>query len=100
MDFTIEQTEEIEQLSGLNYTINQIAMYLDLSPEDLQAEFENPESDFRYHFDRGRLISQAKIDMQTQKSAEGGSLSAAQTLENIRRSRHFENLRNQMLYGH
>lgn len=100
MDFTNEQIQEIEKLAGLNYTIKQIAMYLDISAAKLQKEFEDIESLFRYHYDRGRLISQAKIDMQTQQSAENGNLTAAQTLEKIRQARHFENIRDQLINGY
>lgn len=99
MDFTEDQINEIEKLAGLNYTVKQIAMYLDIPPGDLQEQFDDPDSDFRYHFDRGRLIAQAKIDMQTQQSAENGNLTAAQTLEKIRQARHFETMRDKLLYG-
>ena len=100
MDFTEDQIEAIERLAGVNYTVDQIAMYLDVPPGDLQEQFDDEDSDFRFHYDRGKLIAQAKIDMQTQGSAEKGNLTAAQTLEKIRQSRHFENMRDKMLYGH
>lgn len=78
MKFTEEQIEEIESLAGLNYTVKQIAMYLDISPVDIQEEFEDPESEFRYHFDRGQLVAQATIDKANLESAKKGNITAIQ----------------------
>ncbi|MDD4375074.1 MAG: hypothetical protein PHG67_14275 [Bacteroidales bacterium] len=99
MTFTDEQIKEIENLAGINYTVRQIAMYFDISAAMLQREYENPDSIFRYHYDRGRLVSQAKIDMALQESAEKQSLSAIQQLERVRQNRRFENQRDQLIYG-
>ncbi len=96
MELTTEQYKEIEQLASLNYTVRQIAMYLDVKLSMLQKEFEDKKSKFRYHYDRGRLISQAKIDMQINKAAEDGNMTAMQQFEKIRKARHFENMRNQL----
>ncbi len=96
MNFTNEQIEEIENLAGINYTVKQIAMYFDIPVNELQKQFDNKESVFRYHYDRGRLISQAKVDMDLLTSAQGGNMTAKQQFEKIRQTRHFENLRDQM----
>lgn len=98
MTFNDEQIEEIENLAGINYTVRQIAMYLNINCNDLQKEFDDKESKFRYHFDRGCLISQAQIDMQLLKSAKDGNLTANQQFERIRQQRHFENIRDQLIY--
>jgi len=99
MTFNQEQIETIENLAGLNYTVKKIAMYLDVPVRELQHEFENTDSEFRYHFDRGRLISQADIDQKALESAKGGNMTAMQHFEKIRQARHFENMRDQMIYG-
>jgi len=99
MQFTDKQITEIEKLAGLNYTVKQIAMYLDVDATKLQNEFENKQSEFRYHYDRGKLITQAKIDMQLNESAEKGNMTAMQQYEKIRTARHFENIRDQLLNG-
>lgn len=99
MDLTPEQIEEIEMLAGINYTVRKIAMYLDIPPKELQKEFENKESIFRYHYDRGKLISQAQIDMANMQRAKGGNQTAIQQFEKIRQNRHFETMRDQLLYG-
>lgn len=100
MDFTDEQIESIEKLAGLNYTIKQIAIYLDIDSKYLHSEFGDKESKFRYHFDRGRLIAQADIDQKLLDSAKGGNMTAMQQFEKIRQARYFENMRDQLIYGH
>lgn len=99
MDFTEEQTEIIENLAGLNYTVKQIAMYLDVDHRKLQQEFDDVESTFRYHYNRGKLIAQADIDMKLQDAAKGSNLTAMQQYEKIRIARHFENMRDKLVYG-
>lgn len=99
MTFTEEQIETIEKVAGLNYTVKQIAMYLDVPLLELQHEFDDKDSEFRYHFDRGRLISQTEIDIAVIDSAKGGNMTSRQQFEKIRQSRHFENMRDQLIYG-
>ena len=72
MEFTDSQKSEIEVLAALNYTIKQIALYLDVPAKDLYKEFENEESEFRYHYERGKLSAQLKIDKANFKLAETG----------------------------
>lgn len=78
MKFTDEQIKEIESLAGINYSVKQIAMYFDMDQKELQSEFENTESEFRYHYDRGQLIAQAEIDKATLESAKKGNITAQQ----------------------
>jgi len=78
MKFTDEQIEEIESLAAINYTVKQIAMYLDIPVRDLLSEYENPDSDFCYHFERGRLIALAMIDKANLESAKSGNITAMQ----------------------
>lgn len=99
MTFTEDQTKQIEDLAGMNYTVKQIAMYLDVDHRWLQREFEDHESEFRYRYNRGRLIAQADIDMKLLESAKGSNLTAMQQFEKIRQARHFENMRDQLVYG-
>lgn len=99
MDFTTEQIESIEKLAGLNYTIKQIALYLDIDPTILYREYVDKNSVFRYRFDRGRLIAQADVDQKLLTNAKNGNLTAMQQFEKIRIARHFENMRDQMING-
>ncbi len=96
MEQLTEHYEDVEKLASLNYTVRQIALYLDIDISSLQREFEDKSSKFTHHYTRGKLISQAKIDMEINKSAEGGNMTAMQHFEKIRKARHFENMRNQL----
>ena len=99
MDFTPEQIENIELLAGINYTVTQIAMYLDIPAGELYRQFGQKDSTFRHHYDRGKLLGQAKVDMDLLKSAQGGNMTAKQQFEKVRQTRHFENMRDQKIYG-
>ena len=99
MDFTPEQIEEIESLAGINYTVKQIAMYLNIPAGELYRQFEIKDSILRYHYDRGKLLSQAQVDMALLSSAKGSNQTAVQQLERVRQSRHFENMRDKVIYG-
>jgi len=78
MDFSAEQIHEIENLSGLNYSVRKIAMYLDIPVRELEKEYENLESKFRYHYERGQLLNQALIDNKLVENAKGGNITATQ----------------------
>jgi len=99
MIFTQEQIDSIEKLAGLNYTFKQIAMYLDVPFKDLLDEYEDKESEFRYRYDRGKLLSQADVDQGTLDSAKGGNVTAIQQFEKTKQTRHFENIRDLLIYG-
>ena len=99
MQLTEEQFQIVEKLASLNYTVKQIAMYLDVNATQLQHQFADNESKFRYHYERGKLITQAKIDMQLNDAAMKGNMTAIQQYEKVKNAREFENLKQQMLNG-
>lgn len=99
MTFTDEQKQTIEDLAGLNYTIKHIAMYLDINVSIFYQDYNDQESEFRYHYDRGKLLSQADIDMQSLQAAKEGNMTAMQQFEKVRKARHFENERDRILNG-
>lgn len=96
MEFTAEQLETIESLAGINYTIRQIAMYFDVTPQLLYNEYEDKESEFAYHFDRGRLMASADVDMQLLKDAKSGNLTAAAMFKKAEKSSRINNLKAQL----
>lgn len=95
----VEQTEEVEKLAGLNYTPEEIAMYLDVNKNEFLQEFNTANSRVKYHFERGKLIAKAEIDMQSLQSAKGGNITAAQRLDKIRDKANFEFLKQQIING-
>jgi hypothetical protein len=96
MVFTPEQLENIELLAGINYTIRQIAMYFDISVQLLHNEYKDKESEFAYHFDRGRLMATADVDMQLLKDAKDGNLTAAAMFKKSEKESRINNLKNEL----
>lgn len=78
MTFTEKQHNAIESLAAANYTIKQVAMYLLIPVDTLRKEYYKPDSEFRFHYDRGQLIAQTQIDMSTLESAKKGNITAQQ----------------------
>lgn len=93
MEFTPQQINDIERLAGAGYTIHKVAMYLDVPPRDLLAEYANEESVFRYHYDRGVVLSEAAVALKLQESAEKGNITAIQQMDAIRLEQRKRNLR-------
>ena len=88
LDFTEEQYQEVEELSGINYTVKQIAVYFNVKPAMLQREFESHNSSFRFHYDRGRLIANASIETKNMKNATEGNTTSIQIFKkNFKQSR-------------
>ncbi|MEI6061154.1 MAG: hypothetical protein WCR72_10620 [Bacteroidota bacterium] len=96
MEFTPEQIEIIENLAGINYTIRQLAMYLDLSEALLYTEYANKDSLLAYHYDRGKLIASADIDMSLLKDAKNGNLTAAAMFKKSEKATRINNLKNEL----
>ena len=93
MEFTPQQINDIERLAGAGYTIHKVAMYLDVPARELLAEYANEESAFRYHYDRGVVLSEAAVALKLQESAEKGNVTAIQQMEAIRLEQRKRNLR-------
>ena len=96
MEFTPEQFETIESLAGINYTIRQIAMYFGISAQLLYNEYEDKESEFTYHFDRGVLMASADVDMKLLSAAKEGNLTAAAMFKKAEKESRINNLKNEL----
>ena len=96
MEFTEEQLEIIENLAGINYTVRQIAMYFDISLQQLYLEYENKESEFAYHFDRGKLMANADVDMKLLQDARAGNLTAAAMFKKAEKASRITNLKTEL----
>ncbi len=93
MELTPAQFKEIEQLAAVNYSVKQIAMYLDVDLKAFQKEFSNPDSKIRYHYDRGLLVTQAEIDKANLKRARDGNLTSIQQWKKDANHQKLENLK-------
>ncbi|MEI7723467.1 MAG: hypothetical protein WCK09_00325 [Bacteroidota bacterium] len=98
MELTPAQYKEIEKLAAVNYSVKQIAMYLDVDPKAFQKEFSNLESKVRYHYDRGLLVTQAELDMANLKRAKDGNMTSIQQWKKDANSQKLDNLKKQVFF--
>ena len=100
MELTDEQKRKIEIISGLGYPMKKIAYYLDVSPAILQREFENEESEFRYHYDRGAIMAEIDGEIGLLDKATQGSVTAVQILAKNMMDRNMKEFKDKLLNGH
>ena len=77
MILTKEQLTEIENFAGLNYSIDQIAVIMQIDKLSFALLFENPASDAFLAYERGKLLATSKIRQNIVDSAKS-SITAAQ----------------------
>ncbi|MCX6270502.1 MAG: hypothetical protein NTU44_04640 [Bacteroidetes bacterium] len=99
MNFSEEQKRKIETLAGIAYTVEKIAMYMNIDPFELELEYENPDSEFRYHYDRGILMKEAERELSLSENARNGSITAIQMLERRIDQRKIEDFKQKLLHG-
>ncbi len=98
MQLSPEQYNDIEQLAAINYSISQISMYLDIDYNQFHQAFNEPDSPIRYHYDRGKLITQAEIDKANLKRAKDGNMTSIQQWKKDANFQNLENLKKQVFY--
>lgn len=98
MELTPSQYKEIETLSAINYSVKQIAMYLDVDHKQFARAFYDMESKVRYHYERGRLVAQAEIDKANLKRAKDGNLTSIQQWKKDSTYHRIDNLKKQTFY--
>lgn len=97
--FTDEQLKELEDLSALNYSIKQIAMYFDIPPRLLYHEFEQEDSVLKYHYNRGQLVAQAQIDQANLQSAKTGNITAMARYDRKAKENKYQQAKDRILRG-
>lgn len=95
-EFSPSDILDIERLAGLGYTIHKIAMYFDVCAAALLSQYSNPDSKFRYHYDRGVLLSQAKADLSAADAAEKGNISAIERMDKVRKAQRLRNIKEEI----
>ena len=99
MELSQEQKAEIEELSGLGFNPVKIAMIMNLPWPVVEFWMADPDSEFRYHYERGILIDEATRDKEVSAAGKNGSVTAIQHIEaNIRKHR-LHDLRERLLNG-
>ena len=94
-----EELEQLETLAGAGYSLEQIAMFLDVSKSDFIAEYFDLESLVHYHYQRGILMVDAEAGMKLAENAKSGNITAHQQLVNIRRAQYVAREKKRIIYG-
>lgn len=92
--------ETIEQLAGCNYGPRQIALYLGFNEKQFLNEWNNPDSNIRHHFDKGRLQADFEVNQKLLDNSRSGNITAVQIYEKNRQSVRMEELKHQIFFGH
>lgn len=94
-----EELEQLENLAGSGYSLEQIAMYLEVPKADFIAEYFDLDSLVHYHYQRGLLIVDAEAGMKLAENARSGNITAHQQLEKIRWNQFVQREKKRILYG-
>ena len=81
MDYRDEQLEKVEQLASIYMTITDIALIIEVEPEQLRADIANETSEVSRRYRRGKAIYKVELHKQEMQLAKVGSPLA---LENAR----------------
>lgn len=92
--------DQLEKLSALGYTPEQVAMYFDIPKLEFMYFYMLINSQLKYHYERGILYHKAKEGMTMLDDAEtGANITNAQRLDKLRREIDFKNAINRICYG-
>ena len=94
-----EELEQLENLAGSGYSLEQIAMYLQVPKADFIAEYFDLDSLVHYHYQRGILLVDAEAGMKLAENARSGNITAHQQLLNIRRAQFVDREKKRIIYG-
>lgn len=90
LSITEEVSQELENLSALGYSLDDMAMYFDVDKIYFRQAAQNVESKIYYFIQRGKLMAAAKEQLELLKAAETGNVTASEHLGKIRRTKGWE----------
>lgn len=96
MEFTEEHYQKIEDMAALNYTFRQIAMYFDIALQEVLNRYANEESQFHYHYERGKLLKSIDVDSELLKKAIEGNLTAISLVKKAEKATRLNNLKSEL----
>ena len=96
MQLTDKQKADLEMMGAINYSLKRVALYLGLNFNDVAKEYQDEESDLRYHYDRGLLMAQIDIDTEILSSARDGNITATQIYKRSEKQNRLNNLKNEL----
>jgi hypothetical protein len=100
LKFSEEEMTSIHDLAGCNYSPEKIALFLDVDKKAFMQLWYQKESAVRTAYDRGKLVSEFKINGKQKELAESGNITATQIFIGLRETTEVERIRDQILYGH
>ena len=68
--FDSEQIEDMERLSALGYSVEEMAMYFDCPVDDFKHDARTQGCTIEYHIQRGKMTIKANAAMKLLQSAE------------------------------
>lgn len=99
LSLTDDQYDELERLSALGYSIEDIAMYFNIPKDDFIRSTADPDGPINYHIRRGVLMSNALEQLGVLSKAESGDVKSISMLSKIRYRRQFEVAKREFLYN-
>jgi len=94
--FDSEQIEDLERLSALGYSIEEMAMYFNCPLDDFKHDAKTEGCTINYHIQRGKMTIKANAAIRLMTSAEGGNITAIQQLAKVQKERDYKDLLTQL----
>ena len=85
-----QQLEELEKLAALNFSPEEMAVYFGVDADAFLREASDPDSPISFHIRRGRILSEAQMQMGLLEDAKKGNTEAINTINKIKRDRSFQ----------
>ena len=90
---------ELERLGAIGYKVEQLAMYFNVPKAEFMFYFSLPDSPIRYHYERGKLVQQAKEGFNMMEAAvSGDNVTQAQRFDKLRREVAYKNSVNEIFF--
>lgn len=83
MDYSKEQLEQVEKLATVYMPITDIALIIEVNPEELRADIADETTEVSRRYRRGKAITKLELHTQEMQLAKVGSPLA---LENARKN--------------
>lgn len=83
MDYSKEQLEQVEKLATVFMPISDIALIIEVNPEELRADIADETTEVSRRYRRGKAITKLELHTQEMQLAKVGSPLA---LENARKN--------------
>lgn len=91
MEYTAEQLKRAVQLGAVGYGFEKCANVLEIeNMTAFEADYNNPASEFKRHYQKGRDMADFAIDAKLFELAKGGDIDALHELEERRAVRHLD----------